>query len=235
MPSAIGRDPFPREVVAEHQRERVVNAAIEVFAKRGYRNATVGNLVSGARVGVNSFYALFKGKEDCFLGVYDQIVAESRERMAAAATEAEWARRIIAVLRTVLELIEEKPLAARIALVEVHTAGPTARAHHERDLDEVAALLRSGREQSPVPDELPATLEYATIGGLAWLLQQRIANGEAADISKLLPEVLEIVVEPYLGAAATAEAGRPSLRLARHPDDRRSGQAHSRGPAGVGR
>ena len=69
----------------------------------------------------------------------------------------------------------------------------------------MAALLRSGREHSPVPDELPATLEYATVGGLAWLLQQRIAIGEAAGITELLPEVLEIVVEPYLGETATAE------------------------------
>ncbi len=205
MPSPIGREPFPRQVVAEHQRERIVDAAIEVFAKRGYRGATVSNLVSGAKVGVNSFYALFEGKEDCFLAVYDQIVAESREWMVTATpVGAAWSQQITAALRAMLELIEERPLAARLALVEVHTAGAGARAHHQRDLDEVAALLRSGREQSPVPEELPATLEYAIVGGLAWLLQQRIAAGEAAGISKLLPEVLEIVVEPYLGETATA-------------------------------
>lgn len=206
MPSAIGREPFPREVVVEHQRDRVIKAAVEVFAKRGYRGATVGNLVSGARVGVNSFYSLFDGKEDCFLAVYDQIVGESRERMAAAVPAgATWPERVTTILRAFLELIEEQPLAARVALVEIHTAGPAARAHHERDLDEIAALLRSGREHSPVPNELPGTLEYATVGGLAWFLQQRITIGEATEITKLLPEVLEIVVEPYLGEAATAE------------------------------
>lgn len=206
MPSSIGQEPFPREVVVEHQRDRVVKAAVEVFAKRGYRGATVGNLVSGAKVGVNSFYSLFDGKEDCFLAVYDQIVAESRERMVAALPAgAAWPQRVTAVLRALLELIEERPLAARVALVEVHTAGPAGRALHERDLDEIAALLRSGREHSPVPDELPATLEYATVAGLAWFLQQRITIGEATEITKLLPEVLEIVVEPYLGEAATAE------------------------------
>jgi AcrR family transcriptional regulator len=206
MPSPIGRDPFPRQVLAEHQRDRVVEAAIEIFAKRGYRGATVGHLVSGARVGVNSFYSLFEGKEECFLTVYDQIVAEGRRRMRAAVPAgAPWPEQIAAALRALLELIEEKPLAARIALVEVHTAGPRARAHHERDLEEVAELLRAGRAHSPVPDELPQTLEVAVVGGLAWLLQQRIAIGEAADIAKLLPEVLEIVVEPYLGEQATAE------------------------------
>jgi len=206
MPSAIGRDPFPHEVVVEHQRERVIEAAIEVFAKRGYRGATVGNLVSTAKVGINSFYSIFQGKEDCFLAVHDQIAAEAREWMVAAMPAgAEWPQQATAVLGALLELIEQKPLAARIALVEVHTAGPAARSQHERCLDEVTVLLRGGREHSAVSDELPETLEYATVGGLAWLLQQRIASGEAAGITKLLPEVLEIVVEPYLGEAATAE------------------------------
>jgi AcrR family transcriptional regulator len=204
-PSPLGHDLFPREMVAEQQRERVLNAATEIFAKRGYRGTNVEHIVSGARIGVTSFYSLFEGKEDCFLAVYDRIVAEGRERMAAAAgTGAPWSERLVAVLRTLLELIEGMPFAARIALVEVHTAGAAARAHHERDLDYAAALLQGGRKQSPFPDELPATLEFATVGGLAWFLEQRIAQGEAADVTALLPEVLEIVAEPYLGEAGTA-------------------------------
>ena len=181
MPSAIGQEPFPREVVAEHQRERVIKAATDVFAKRGYRGATVGTLVSAAKVGVNSFYSLFEGKEECFLAVYDQVATDSYGRVAAAVPGgAEWSQQVVAALRALLELIEEQPLAARVAFVEIHTAGSAARALHERDLDRVAALLRGGRAQSPITDELPDTLEYAIAGGLAWLLQQRIVMGEAA-------------------------------------------------------
>lgn len=193
-------------MVAEHQRERVLAAATEIFAKRGYRGTNVEHVVSAAKIGVTSFYSLFGGKEDCFLAVYDGVVTEGRERMAAAVeAEAPWPERLLAGLRALLELIEEQPFAARIALVEVHAAGATARAHHDRDLDDAAAMLQGGREHSPVADELPATLEFATVGGLAWFLQQRIVQGEAGGISRLLPEVLEIAAEPYLGAAATAE------------------------------
>lgn len=205
MPSAIGQEPFPREVVVEHQRERVIKAAIDVFARRGYRGATVGNLVSAAKIGVNSFYSLFDGKEDCFLAVYDQVAIDSLEQAAAAVPAgSEWPEQTVAALRALLALIEDQPLAARVAFVEVHTAGPAARARHERDLDRMALLLRAGRAHSATPDELPETLEYAIAAGLAWLLQQRIAIGAAGSISELLPEVLEIAVEPYLGEAATA-------------------------------
>lgn len=202
----VGRDPLPREVLNEHQRQRVLVAAVEVFAKRGYQGTTVDHIVSAAKIGVGSFYSLFEGKEDCFLATYDRIVAEGHERIAAALPpDGSWATRLVAGLRAVLEMLEEQPFAARIALVEVQTAGSAALAQHERNLDEAADLLREGRAQSPVADELPATLEFATVGGLTWFLQQRIAAGETGDAIALLPEVLEIVAEPYLGAAATAE------------------------------
>lgn len=205
MPSPIGRERLPREVMEEHQRARVLDAATEVFAKRGYQGTTVDHIVSAASIGVGSFYSLFEGKQDCFLAAYDRIVAEGRERiLEALPADAPWPQRVLTCLRTLLELIEERPLAARVALVEVQTAGPEALTRHQAVSDEVSKLLQEGRHHSEV-GPLPATLEYATSGGLAWFLQQRIAAGETAKATALLPEVLEIVLEPYLGEKATAE------------------------------
>lgn len=205
LPVPVGRERLPKEVMQEHQRARVLDAAIEVFAKRGYQGTTVDHIVSAGKIGVGSFYALFGGKQECFLAAYRRIVAEGRLQIEEAIpAEAGWPDRLLVGLRVLLEMIEEQPLAARIALVEVQTAGSEALAEHTRTLDEAASLLRSGREASPFGDELPATLEFATVGGLTWFLQQRIAAGQT-DASELLPEVLEIVVEPYLGEQATAE------------------------------
>lgn len=205
MPTPVGREPLPREVLTGRQRDKVLAAAVEIFAKRGYQGTTVDHLVSAAQVGVGSFYSLFESKEDCFLAVYDRIVAEGRERIAVAiAADDAWPRRLAAGLGVLLETIETQPFAARVALIEVQTAGARALSHHQRNLDEAAELLRPGREYSPASAELPTSLEFATIGGLTWFLQQRIATAGASAATELLPEVLEIVAEPYLGEAATA-------------------------------
>jgi len=205
MATPVGRERLPREVRAGYQRDRVLAAAIEVFAKRGYQGTTVDHVVSAARIGVGSFYSIFDGKEDCFLAAYDRIVTAGRERIAAAQPPGgAWSDHVAAGLRTLLELIAADPLAARVALVEAQAAGDAALARHERNLDDVADFLRLGRAASAIAEELPATLEFATVGGLTWLLQQRIATGENAP-DDLFPEVLEIVVEPYLGEARTAE------------------------------
>lgn len=205
LPLPVGRERLPKEVMQQHQRERALQAAIEVFAKRGYKGTTVDHIVSAATIGVGSFYTLFGGKQECFLAAYRAVVEEGRRRIEEAIPqEGPWADRLRAGLRAFLELVEEQPLAARIALVEVQTAGPEAIAEHARTLDEVADILSSGRDASPFGNELPATLEFAAVGGLTWFLQQRIADGET-DAAALLPDVLEIVAEPYLGPKAISK------------------------------
>src|SRR3954468_9595901 len=89
LPDALARKPagkerVPKEVMAEHQRERVLGAAVEVFAKRGYPGTTVDHIVSAAKIGVGNFYNLFGGKEECFLQAYDRTVEWARAEMEAA-------------------------------------------------------------------------------------------------------------------------------------------------------
>jgi TetR/AcrR family transcriptional regulator len=200
MPAPVGRERLSRDVLEEHHRKRVLDAAVEVFAKRGYTGTTVDHIVGAAQIGVGSFYKLFDGKEECFLQAYDHIVEEARERIAAAIPEeAPYAERVCAALRSLLELIGEEPLRARVVLVEAQTAGPKALARYEQTMDGAVPYLRRLRDVSEVADELPPTLEEATVGGIAWLLHQRLVMGEVDGIESLFPELVDVAIAQYLG------------------------------------
>lgn len=217
MPMPAGRHPLPREVMEAHQRDRVLDAATEVFAKRGYQATTIDHIVAAAKIGVGSFYSLFDGKQDCFLQAYDRIVAAAWDRIEAALPAARpWSEQAAAALRGLLESIAADPHGARVAIVEVQTAGSAALTRYQETLARIARLLRKGRAVSPVAGELPATLENATVAGVTWLLHQRIVVGEVEGIESLLPELLEIVVEPYLGddlsrSPAAGRTASPSI------------------------
>ncbi len=45
-------------------------------------------------------------------------------------------------------------------------------------------------------------MEEAIIGGVFWIVYQRLAVAEAGTIPGLLPEVVEFALTPYLGAEA---------------------------------
>jgi AcrR family transcriptional regulator len=200
-----GRHRLSPEVRAEHQRERILDAAIGVFAERGYQGTTIDNIVAAAKVGVGSFYELFDNKPDCFVQAYERIVADARARISAAVpAEAGWPEQACAALRALLKLIEAEPVRAKVALVEVQTAGPEALTRHEETVDSVIPLLAGGRAENPALAEVPTHLEEAIVGGLAWLLQQRLAQGEFEGVEAHLPDVLEIAVVPYVGREAIA-------------------------------
>jgi AcrR family transcriptional regulator len=195
-----GRSRLPREVMVQHQRDRVLAVATEVIAKRGYNATTVDHLVSAAGIGVGTFYDFFDNKEDCFLQAYERIVSRGREEMVAAILpDRPWPEQACAGLRALLRTIAARPLDARLALVEVQTAGPTSLARHEETLATIGPFLAAARRSSAVASELPPTLETALVGGVLWFLQQRIASGEIDGIEALLPDLAGIVVEPYFG------------------------------------
>jgi len=208
-----GRHRLSPEVRAEHQRERILDAAIAVFADRGYQGTTIDNIVAAAKVGVGSFYELFDNKPDCFVQAYTRVVADARAQIAAAIPAgAEWPEQACAALRSLLELIEAEPQRARVALVEVQTAGAEALTRHEETVDSVIPLLARGRAENPELAELPSHIEEAIVGGLAWLLQQRLAQGEFEGAEAYLPDVLEIAVVPYVGREKAASLLAASKR-----------------------
>ena len=200
----IAVDRVPRAVVAEHQRQRILDAAIPIFAKRGYRQTTVeSHIVPAAKISIGHFYQHFADKEDCFLAAYEEIVAEGHEQILAAVPIDTWPEQLIAVLLALIDFIAQNHLKARLVLVEMPAVGPRALRRYQQTLELFAPALARGRELTPPGTSLPASLETSTIGGLLWVLQQRLLAEELEPSRRLLAEMVEMVAGPYLGEAET--------------------------------
>jgi len=195
-----GSAPLTRDEVARGQRERILRATGELVVKRGYHRTTVEMIVRKARVGYATFYKNFSGKEECFLTYLDQVATDAIMRIGeAAAVKAPWPEQVAAGLRTLFELAVEDPVAARVLLVESLTAGPKAVLRYEMALRGIAPIIRPGRRFNPDKAELPETLEDTLVGGVLWILYQRLIVGESDRLPDVLPETLEFVLAPYIG------------------------------------
>lgn len=60
-------------------RERVLEAAQEIFLKQGYRASSVDQLLEAAEVSPSNFYYHFKSKEALALEVVERYMASVRE------------------------------------------------------------------------------------------------------------------------------------------------------------
>jgi AcrR family transcriptional regulator len=207
MPPALARESVEkrqvsRKVRSEERREQVLERMTDVFAKRGYQAATVDHLIAGGRISMGGFYKEFDGKEDAFVAVYDRVMDEVGERLAEALpVGADWGTRGAIGFRTVVELASEKPLAARVVLLEAQTGGDAALERYTGTLGQIAGFLRAGRDEGDGASVLPASFEEATASGLAWLLQSRLAKERIEDPGELWPRMARMALEPYLGAA----------------------------------
>lgn len=207
-----GRQQLPREFIARHQRQRIITALAEEAVEKGYRAVTVADIVRRAGIARNTFYENFSSKEDCFLAAQQYAVDESLRRVVEAASSVEsWPDRVRAGLASFLRSVATEPALARACFVEALSAGPEAMAGYEESLQAFVPLFRIGRKVSSQGNELPETLEETIVGGIFWIIYQRVVAGETAEIERLLPELIEFSLTPYVGPkAARRTASEPS-------------------------
>jgi AcrR family transcriptional regulator len=102
--------------------ERILDAAIEVFATRGFTGATVADVVGGSGTSVGSIYHHFGGKNELFLAIFERMATavdlriETAMRQAGLGTDtAADARRIFELhVRAYLEAMWENRRLARV-------------------------------------------------------------------------------------------------------------------------
>jgi len=202
-----GRHGLPADIVAEHQRERILAATIAVVGNRGYRTTTVDHIVKAAKVGYVAFYELFEGKEDCFLAALGRIVSDTRTELAErVSTELPWDEQISGGLRVLVELIGAEPERARFVLVEAQGAGRDAYRRYEEAMDEAVPKLAEGRAlRSKGAPELSAATEEATLTGVAWILQQMLSDEDGSSPRQTLVAATRVALAPYLGESEAAK------------------------------
>ncbi|HEU4707034.1 MAG TPA: helix-turn-helix domain-containing protein [Solirubrobacterales bacterium] len=192
-----------REFIARHQRVRIINGLALEASEKGYRAVTVADIVKRAGIARNTFYENFGSKEECFLAAQEYAMSTALEQVVGAAGEIdEWPRRVEAGLAAFLAYVAREPALARTCMVEALAAGPASVRHYEESLQAFVSLFKLGRDVSPHGDDLPETLEEALIGGVFWILYQRLLQADSRQIEALLPELVEFALTPYLGADA---------------------------------
>ena len=200
-----GRHRLPPEVVARSQRDRLLEAAIRLVAAQGYGAMTVGDLTGEAGVSRTTFYELFEDKEACFLAAYDNAIDVLVRRVTAAYEEAgSWPERAARGLAELLEQLAAEPQLARLALVDIGSAGPAAQRRYRAAVQRLTPLFEEGRDFAPGGRNLPANTSRMAIGGVTGLISDELVAGRAEQLPGLLSDVLFATLVPYIGPDAAA-------------------------------
>jgi AcrR family transcriptional regulator len=210
---------MPKVSAAHEQevRDRIVAAAIRVFGDKGYRGATVADVVRESGLSVGAIYTYFSGKDELFLEscalVSDRGLGELATRLADGRTTAERLAMAVDFFFESVDLHDGVP--GQVALVSAWAEAneePGVREMLVRRREQLVGVGQVLIREGIARGELPAWVDVDALARaytalLDGLVLQRIEAGESfrrEDGIRRARVVLELLL-------AAASAPRPSL------------------------
>ena len=141
-------------------RERIIHAAFQLFAERGFYGVSISDVAESAGLVKSSIYHHFENKDALYLAVLNETFDKINAEMQAQAVGADWQTRLKGALR-----------------VLARTMGP-----HSDDL----SLILEGITHTPTNPRKKEELRSKLLQGIASEIAQGIACG---DLQPLDPKV----------------------------------------------
>jgi len=209
----------------EGKEERILQAAVAVFARKGYHGSAIADVAREAGVAAGTIYLYFARKEDLLIELFRRSIGgyleEVRPRLEAAAPGLP---RLWLAIRANLAFFEEDRARARVLLLharEVHPLiregiRPVMRAYFAVLEDVLATGMAAG---AFAPDLDPALARRFVAGGLEEAVARHLVAHPATSLLELHDPLFRMVARAAGAdpAAVAAFADHPDPALHEHP------------------
>ena len=195
---------------ALERRERLLEAALELFARQGYQNTPIEQLCAEARVTTRNFYEAFPGRESLLLALYERLIgdAQAAVREALQRPGLDLATRIPLVMGAFIEVYVRDRRRAQIGVLEVVGVSPQVERRRREVIREFAGELESYAESLEAQGLLPQRDYHAVslvlVGGINELLAEWLMSGEPGDLQQLQQTISQVMQALLLGGEVIA-------------------------------
>ncbi|MGB0121684.1 MAG: TetR/AcrR family transcriptional regulator [Solirubrobacterales bacterium] len=202
-----GRHNLPREFVVSSQRDRLLDSMAQACAEKRYAEVSVADIVSRARVSRSTFYEIFPDKEACFLAAYDAILGRFVTEVikACQAPDLSWPEMIERGIATSLGFLAAEPAFARMCIVDMFSAGPSALERYLSAVRLIAAFVDGGRQAMPGREDVPQSVSSMVVGGAAVVIRAEIVDERTEYLPEVGPDLLYSILVPYVDQAEALE------------------------------
>ncbi len=211
--------PAPETIDAHDHGERALRAFAAVAAEQGYANTTINQVIKRASMSPTTFYANFRDKEDALLAAIESAGAQLVAAILPAfRRNSDWLQGVRAALGAYFNFLASRPALARLMLVEVYAAGPSALECRDKALRPLEALVAEGRAREP---KVPAAAIETLRGGIYALAYKTIRDSGPEGLPALAPICTYMTLAPFVGIeeACSAANGDGRVRPSRESAD----------------
>lgn len=183
----------------QETRSRILEAAVKVFAAKGYHDTKVDDIVSQSQTSKGSFYFYFPSKQDIFLALVDTFadLLESRLREGMS-REPSGTARVNAALRVCLETFGGYRSLAKIALVQATGLGAAfeqkRQVLNQRFIEIVRENLDAAVANGSIPPLDTEVAACAWVGALNEIVLRWVYTGQP-DPERSLPALRRLLLQ----------------------------------------
>ncbi|MGH7285543.1 MAG: TetR/AcrR family transcriptional regulator [Polyangiaceae bacterium] len=201
------------------RRQQMLSHARDVFARRGYHDANVDEIVKAAGVARGTFYLYFEDKRAVFEEIIDRFIAKlamSILRVDPRDPSRTVAEQVRENIRRIVHLLLEDRATTKILLSDALGVDVAFDRKLHSFYDEVSKLLeeslREGQDLKVVEKGDVTMYACMTLGALKELVYQVVIRDWDTPEEKLVGEVMTFLRRGYL---RVEESAAPAKKLAR--------------------
>ena len=206
--------PRPR---TEDKRKRILEAAVKVFARKGYFAARVSEIAKKAGVADGTIYLYFRSKEDLLVKLFDEVMAEHVQQVRAVVRALPTTKeRLGAIAERHLDGLGRNRDLAVVFQVELRQSIQFMERFTASWLQDYFALLNEvmeeGQRDGSLRPDLPRKVATkAFFGALDEMVTSWIIGGKGYDLRQLAAPVVDLFLR---GAASPRRVAPPRPALA---------------------
>jgi len=197
QPGVVGRGP---------SRERILRATMFAVREKGFRSATVADIVEAAHVSRRHFYNEFDSKAAAFIAAYELGFQRTLEACTPAFfSEGDWPQRVWSSAMAFTGFLTREPLFAHLGFIECYSVG---RAYVPRVHNTQLAFtifLEEGFRQRPEAEGLPRSCAALTAAAIFDLAFDACRRGPGDHMRRTQPLAVYIALAPFVGPDAAGE------------------------------
>jgi AcrR family transcriptional regulator len=194
----IGGKPRKKRTLHSSKRQRIIEAAIKLFASQGYYRTKITDITGALHISTGSFYSFFESKDDLFIHVVGEVVKDTISRVEKVIRkEKDIIKRNI--LRA--EALNENFTNFSAILTQLRAEAVSQRKWGEKNIKKIyddfshpiISEARKAMEQGLIRGVDPDLLAFALIGMCEMLLFRKTLDAQY-ELDKIINFMLDLVL-----------------------------------------
>ena len=183
------------------KRQTIIQAAIEVFGKKSFRDSSISEIARRASVAEGTIYQYFKNKEDLFFSIpiekTKEFCSELELHLQGIIGAFNKLRKFIWYY---LHFFKTNPEYGRILMLEMRVSRSFVKTKTygflRKSTGKVLDIIREGQEEGVIRmDANPYVIRHLTLGILEHVVTRWLLKGEKYDLMDSYEDISKLVVD----------------------------------------